>query len=125
FPETSAFPFPLLVGLAPNARQTAWCGGVPVCASCGLVEALLSQRLEALVNRQVLLELDPLARVAHKGQIKPPVTHIFEPGEPRFKKRRERRWARASVLGAEIEVAAKPRAVEFDNVIELVPRRRW
>ena len=54
-PETSAFPVSLLVGLAPNAHQTAWYAGVPVCASCGLVEALLPQRLEALVNCQVLL----------------------------------------------------------------------
>ncbi len=65
-----------------------------------------------------------MARVAHKGQIKPLITHILQPGEPRLKKRRERRWARAGVLGAEIEVAAKPLAVEFDNVIELVPWRR-
>jgi hypothetical protein len=65
-----------------------------------------------------MFKFDPFASVAHICQIEISAAGVFHPHLFRLKVRSERPWW-ANVLGAKIEVAAKPLSIIVNNTVEL------
>lgn len=75
--------------------------------------------LQALIQRQILKDFEPLLSVPHVSDVEFPISNVLEPDKFRFKVLRDRIRTRAVVLRAEVKVATIPFTVDVHDVIPL------
>src|SRR4030042_813112 len=67
--------------------------------------------------------LPPPARMAHVRHVKPALSTytagVFQASKPYVKKRGQRIWTRAGILGTEIEVVTMPFGVKINDIVPL------
>src|SRR5437764_11286449 len=80
---------------------------------------VVSNRLYALVHRQICVNLNPLAGMTHKREMKAPVPGILHTSKFHFEARHGWIWTGNAIFGAEVERLVVPLAVDIDNIIEL------
>ncbi|HEX9132503.1 MAG TPA: hypothetical protein VF844_09430 [Ktedonobacteraceae bacterium] len=87
--------------------------------SLRLKKWFIPNRLYALINCQVRVQLYPLACIAHKREVKTPVPGILYPSKFRREAWLYWIWACHAIFGAKIERLVVPLAVNIDDVVEL------
>jgi len=86
---------------------------------CALAKPKVPDYLQALIQCEILIDLEPLLSVPHVGDVELSISNVFEPGKFRFKVLRNSMRTRAVVLRAEVEASPKPFPVNVHDVIPL------
>src|SRR6266581_1627690 len=72
---------------------------------------IISNRLDALINCQVRVQLYPLVRIAHIREMETPVSGILHTSKFRLEARLYWIWASHTIFGTEVERLVVPLAV--------------
>src|SRR5260370_1771636 len=86
---------------------------------------IISNRLYALVHRQICVNLNPLSGITHIGEVKTPVSGILHARKLRLETRLYWIWTSHAIVGTKVERLLVPLAIDIDDVIELRILRRW
>src|SRR5260370_33795730 len=79
---------------------------------------IISNRLYALVHRQICVNLNPLSGITHIGEEKTPVSGILHTRKLRLETRLYWIWTSHAIVGTDVERLVVPLAIDIDDGVD-------